>query len=81
MLLGAWLLGLLFWTLFFRKRHRNTTESLSTALDQAEIQIEKNKRDFEAANYKNQKLTDEITEYAKKMKSLELKIQQLEKGN
>jgi len=79
MLLGSWLLGLLFWTLFFKKRHQNTTEVLSTKLEQAEIQLEKNKRDYEAAQYKNQKLTDDINGYSKTIKSLEVKIQKLEK--
>ena len=81
MLVGAWLLGLLFWMLFFKKRHQKSLEGLTTQLDQTQIDLEKNKRDFEAAKYKNQKLTDDITGHSKTIKSLEVKIQQLEKGS
>ncbi len=80
MLLGAWFLGLLFWMLFFKRRHNSTVEQLTTQLDQSKIQIEKNKRDNEAIEYKNKKLTTDVTNYTKKIKSLEVKIQQLEKG-
>ena len=81
MIVGAWLLGFLFWMFFFKKRHSKEVEKLSTKLEQYEILIEKNKRDFEATVYKNQKLTNEINVHSKTIKSLEVKIQQLEKGN
>ena len=77
MLIGAWLLGLLFWMALFRNRHRKRTSALGTALDQANLNLEKGKRDLDAAKYKNQKLTDEIVNMQKVIKSLEGK---LEKG-
>jgi len=79
MLLIAWLLGILFWVALFRKRHKHKVSTLKTDLDQANLKLEKDKRDLEAARYKNQKLTDEVVNHKKQIKSLEVQIERLQK--
>lgn len=76
MLLGAWVLGFLFWWLFFRSRNKSKMENVSAEMEQAKIQLNKLQRDLEAERYKNVKLTDEISTREKLIKSLEYKIEQ-----
>ena len=76
MLLGAWFLGLLFWWLFFRSRNKSKLDSNNTEMEQLKIQANKFQRDLDAERYKNVKLTDEIANREKQIKSLEFKIEQ-----